>query len=179
GATGPTGGVGATGATGAGVVAEGFSAFLLSAPVSSSTQLGGWSVSDPYYSDPSFNAVSGNFTVPTTGKYTFNATINYSTNAAITVALGATVDPAFIIRRTSPTNTDLLNGLFPILNTNIALLLTVRTILGDGTVTLTGDVHLNAGDVIGLFYEADGLTVPLNLGGNNDNGIVWSCHRIS
>ncbi|MEK3731054.1 MULTISPECIES: hypothetical protein [Paenibacillus] len=44
-------------------------------------------------------------------------------------------------------------------------------------MTLGGDVELNAGDVIGLFYEANGLTIPLNIGGPTP-GIVWSMHRI-
>ncbi|WP_144519259.1 collagen-like repeat preface domain-containing protein [Bacillus thuringiensis] len=177
--TGATGATGITGATGENFATEGFSAFLSSIAASTSTQLTNWSVSDPYYSNALFNAVTGNFTVPATGRYTFNTTINYSTVAAITISLGAGVNPAFILRRTSPITTDLLNGLFPILNVNVALVLTLRTILGAGTVTLTGDLNLNAGDIIGLFYEADGLTVPLNLGGNDDNGIVWSCHRIN
>lgn len=34
------------------------------------------------------------------------------------------------------------------------------------------------GDIIGLFYEADGLTISLNLGGVTNAGIVWSVHRI-
>ncbi len=50
--------------------------------------------------------------------------------------------------------------------------------LGNGTVTLTGDVELNAGDTIGLFYEASGLTIGINLGGVN-TPIVWSIHQIS
>ncbi|MPN29790.1 hypothetical protein SDC9_177243 [bioreactor metagenome] len=60
---------------------------------------------------------------------------------------------------------------------NIALVLTLRAILGSGTVTLAGEVRLNAGDVIGLFYVADGLTVPLDLGGGS--GIVWSVYRLT
>ncbi|PES13054.1 hypothetical protein CN488_29160, partial [Bacillus anthracis] len=106
-------------------------------------------------------------------------TINYSTLAALTISLGAGVNPAFIIRKTSPVTTDLISGLFPILNVNVALVLTLRAILGNGTVTLTGDLSLNVGDVVGLFYEANGLTISLNLGGGGSDGIVWSCHRIS
>jgi hypothetical protein len=51
--------------------------------------------------------------------------------------------------------------------------------LGNGTVTLSGEVELAAGDVIGLFYEADGLTIPLNLGGTGAPGIVWSINRLT
>jgi hypothetical protein len=72
----------------------------------------------------------------------------------------------------------LISGLFPILNVNIVLVLTLRAVLGSGTVTLAGDVELNAGDQIGLFYEANGLSISLNLGGST-SGIVWSIHKIA
>ena len=60
-------------------------------------------------------------------------------------------------------------------------LLTIRAVLGSGTVTLAGEVQLNAEDTIGLFYEANGLTLSINLGTTSSNspGIVWSCHRIN
>ena len=83
-----------------------------------------------------------------------------------------------VIRRIAPTTTDLISGLFPILNVNVALLLTLRAVLGNGTVTLAGEVELTAGDTVGLFYEADGLTIGLDLGGTG-NGIVWSAQRIT
>jgi hypothetical protein len=107
------------------------------------------------------------------------ATINYSTTAAVTVSLGVGVNPEFVVRRTSPTVTDLISGLFPLLNVNVALVLTLRTILGNGTVTLAGNVELTAGDVIGLFYEANGLAIPLDLGGAGTPGIVWSINRLT
>ncbi|MFP3473089.1 hypothetical protein R0J90_23815, partial [Micrococcus sp. SIMBA_144] len=66
-----------------------------------------------------------------------------------------------------------------VLNVNIALLLSLRVILGNGTVTLTGDVILNAGDVIGLFYEASGLTIGLNIGSASPSGTVFSVYRIT
>ncbi|WP_425287525.1 hypothetical protein [Paenibacillus jilunlii] len=178
GVTGVTGATGSTGATGPNVAAEGFSAFLPTISASASTQLAGWTVTSPYYDSTSFNETTGNYTVPVTGRYSFEATINYSTTAAISVALGAGVNPSFVIRRTSPTTVDLVTGLFPLLNVNIALVLTLRTILGNGTVTLAGEFDLTAGDVIGLFYEADGLTVPLDLG-STSSGVVWSVHRFT
>ena len=64
------------------------------------------------------------------------------------------------------------------MNVNVALL-TLRAVLGSAAVTLAGDVTLNAGDVIGLFYDADGLTLTLNLGGGTSSGIVWSIHQIT
>lgn len=178
GATGATGVTGATGATGAGVSSEGFSAFLPAFSVSASTQLTGWTVTDPFFDSDSFDEAAGNYTIPATGRYSFEATINYSTTAAISIGLGSGTNPAFVIQRTSPTVTDLVSGLFPVLNVNIALVLSLRTILGNGTVTLAGEFSLTEGDVIGLFYVADGLSLQLNLGGTS-SGIVWSCVRLA
>ena len=44
-------------------------------------------------------------------------------------------------------------------------------------MTLAGDVLLNAGDFVGLFYESDGVTLGIDLG-RDDNSIVWSAHRL-
>ncbi|MDQ7092745.1 hypothetical protein REC12_04005 [Desulfosporosinus sp. PR] len=179
GATGATGNTGTTGATGPAFSGESFSAFLSTVNTSTSTQLTGWTVTSPYYDSTSFDEVGGNYTVPATGTYAIEATINYSTTAAITVSLGSGVTPYFVVRRTSPTVTALISGVFPILNANVALVLTLRSILGNGTVTLSGSVALTSGDVIGLFYEANGLTLSLNLGGGGTQGIVWSVFRLS
>ena len=131
----------------------------------------------PYFNGGNFNPSTGNYTVPTTGRYLIQATINYATTAVISAALGTGINPAFVVQRTSPTTTNLITGLFPVLNVNIALILSLRTILGSGTVTLAGEVRLNAGDVIGLFYVANGLTIGLNLGGAS-NGTIWSINQI-
>ena len=184
GPTGPTGAqgvigpTGPTGATGPTATSEGFSAFLSTASVSASSQLTGWSVAAPYFNSGNFNPTTGNYTVPATGRYIIEATINYATTAVITIALGAGINPAFVVQRSSPTVTSLITGLFPILNVNIALILSLRTILGSGTVTLAGEVQLNAGDIIGLYYVANGLTIGLNLGGSG-SGIVWSVNQIN
>ncbi|SFS59549.1 collagen-like repeat preface domain-containing protein [Paenibacillus sp. 453mf] len=179
GLTGATGITGATGATGTIVGIDGFSAFLPALSTATSIQLAGWTVTPPYYDSATFDEATGNFTVPTTGRYTINATINYSTAASLSISLEEGVNPAFVVQRTSPTTTQLISGLFPVLNVNVALVLTLRAILGNGTVTLTGDLELTAGDVIGLFYAANGLTAALDLGGAGTPGIVWSIHRIS
>jgi hypothetical protein len=144
-----------------------------------SQQLINWDTTSPYYTSANFNAATGDYTVPTTGRYSIEATINYQTTAAITVNLGAGIDPAFVVRRTSPVVTDLITGLFPVLNVDVLLLLTLRAVLGNGTVTLTGEVELDAGDVIGLFYEADGLTIAIDLGGVGGEGIIWSVHQLT
>ena len=178
GVTGVTGATGATGATGLAAGQYSFSAFLSSVSTSSSTQLTNWTVSSPYYDSSSFDEINGNFTVPASGHYSIKATINYSTTSAVTASLGAGINPTFVVRRTSPSVTNLITGSLPVLNVNIALVLTLRTILADGQVILAGDVDLTVGDVIGLYYVADGLAVPLTLGGADSPGIVWSMHSL-
>ncbi|QDR79492.1 hypothetical protein [Sporomusa termitida] len=177
GATGATGETGATGATGPNVSQEGFSAFIDTFSASNSSQLIDWTVTAPYFDSPNFDEATGNYTVPATGVYSVAATINYSVTAAISISLGAGVNPAFVIRRTSPTTTDLISGLFPLLNVSVTLL-TLRTILGNGTVTITGEVQLDAGDVIGLFYVANGLGLAIDIGGAS-TGTVWSVYRLT
>ncbi|BAH46766.1 hypothetical protein BBR47_57890 [Brevibacillus brevis NBRC 100599] len=178
GATGETGATGATGATGPAFTTENFSAFLSTETLGESSQLVNWSTAGPYYGSPSFNPLTGTYTVPATGTYAIKATINYETSEAITVSLGPEITPAIEVQRITPTATNLIIGDFPVLNVNIALVLILRTILGAGTVTLAGDVQLNAGDTLGLFYVANGLTINLNLGGGGE-GIVWSIHRLT
>ncbi|MGE7021640.1 hypothetical protein [Solibacillus cecembensis] len=144
-----------------------------------STRIENWSTANPYFTTPNFNPTTGLFTVPATGRYCFEATINYSTDGPLTNPIIETIDPLFTIRRVAPNSKNLINGLIPILNVNILAVLVLRTILGNGSVTLAGEVELSLGDVIELFYEADDLTVPLKLGGDNTAGIVWSCHRLN
>jgi hypothetical protein len=96
---------------------------------------------------------------------------------AISGSIGSS-NPSFAVQRTSPTSQGLVSGLFPILNISVTLL-TLRAILGNGTITLAGEVELNANDVIGLFYVSDGLSFTLNLGGANAGGIIWSVHRMT
>lgn len=159
------------------VTREGFSAFLSSLALSADRQLTGWSVDAPYFNSGNFNAATGNYTVPASGRYNIYATLNYSTTTAVSVSLGPGVTPAFTVRRTSPTATDLITGSFPIVNFSL-LIISLRAVLGDGTVTLVGEAALNQGDVIGLFYIARGLSLTLNLGGSS-GGIVWSINRLN
>ena len=150
-----------------------------SLPPATTVVAGPWTVSDPYYNLAGFNAATGIFTAPVTGYYAYKVNINYNTSAAITAQLGGGVDPAFVLRRTNAPIVNLTSGNFPLVNVSIALVLTLRAILGNGQVNLTGDFHLNAGDSIALIYVADGLTLTLTLGGQNPPGIVYSCFLIA
>ena len=105
---------------------------------------------------------------------------NYATTASLSVSLGANVNPAFVVQRTSPTVINLISGSFPILNVNIALVLSLRAILGSGEVVLVGDVNLSAGDIIGLYYIANGLNLNLNLSiVAGQPGVVWSMSSLN
>ncbi|WP_368654251.1 hypothetical protein AB4Y30_04225 [Ornithinibacillus sp. 4-3] len=148
--------------------------------VTGSEQLVSWqTVATPgSYPNPNFNALDGIYTVPETGRYSISATINYQTTAAITLSLGAGVNPAFAVQRITPDPATLVTGLFPILNIQVTLL-TLRAVLGNGTVTLAREVELTAGDQIGLFYIANGLTIGLDLGGSGQQGIFWSINQIA
>ncbi len=116
---------------------------------------------------------TGLYTAPITGVYTTQATISYQTNSAITTQLGASINPTFTIRRTSPTSADLLSGQLPIFYTNLVLL-SLRTILAAGTITLSGVVQLTEGDTLGLYYNADGMSLALTL-----QELRWAAYRLS
>ncbi|MCR8657400.1 stalk domain-containing protein [Paenibacillus endoradicis] len=168
---GDPGPAGAQGPAGTSFTTEGFSASGTTSSIASSTQFTNWSDTSPYYASPEFDPVTGIFTVPATGKYAIHATVNYKTNAPVSISLGGDVDPMFTVKKNS--DTDLIKGYMPILDVNMALILSMRTILSSATVTLSGDVALQAGEQVGLYYEADNLT----LGFSTD--IVWSIHRLS
>lgn len=142
------------------------------------TTIGGFSAAAPFYNDGSINLVTGVFTAPATARYAFKATITYAQTATITAQIAAGVNPAFRLRRTNVATT-LIAGQVPVLDVNVALVLTLRVILGAGEVALAGDVELNAGDTVELQWVADGLTINLNIGGDQTPGIVYSCHRLS
>ncbi|MGG3280485.1 stalk domain-containing protein [Paenibacillus solani] len=171
GPAGPVGPQGDPGPAGTSFTSEGFSVTGTTYSIASSTLFSNWSEASPYYGSPAFNPATGIFTAPATGKYAIHATVNYKIDAPVSMSLGRGVDPVFTVRKNG--NTDLIKGYMPIFDVNIALILSMRTVLGSATVTLSGDVELQAGDQVGLYYEADGLP----LGFSTD--IVWSIHRLS
>ena len=157
--------------------ATGFSAFLASQVTSGSAQLAGWSTSAPYYPATGFDSTTGVYTIPSTGRYAIKATINYSTST-ITVSLGSGVSPQFQVARTAAVASTLVAGSFPIVDVNIALVLTLRAILAQSQVVLAGDVTLDAGDTVVLQYINDGLSIPVTIGSVNGSGVVWSMHLL-
>ncbi len=152
---------------------EGFSAFLSSLSLSADAQLRPWTVTSPYFNSGNLDATTGDYTVPATGRYFIAATVSYTLNSAITISLGAGITPSFVVRRSAPSSADLVSGLLPLLNVAVTFL-SLRAVLGAGTVTLTGEAQLNAGDTVGLYYVADGLTLTLNI-----ESAVWSVNRIT
>lgn len=87
--------------------------------------------------------------------------------------------PAFVVRRIAPNPTDLISRLFPVIAISVAGLINVRGVLGNGMVSMSGDVYLEEGDEIAIFYESSGLTINLTLGGGEQSNTVWSVHKIT
>jgi hypothetical protein len=142
------------------------SAILNTTNLSGSATLINWFAPAPWFAGEYFNTATGTFTAPASGTYHITATINYRTTAAISISLGAGVDPAFELVRTSGGNPSTLNrGMFPVMNVNIVLVLTMRSIMATGSVNMNGVYQLQQGDVITLNYNADGLTIPFDIGG--------------
>jgi len=159
---------------GAPAAAAGFTATLSSLTVNANSAISGYNTL--YADGTGLNTGAGTYTVPATGRYRISAVVNYSTTAALSVSLGAGVNPRVALR---VNGTETLSGLFPILNVNVALVLTLRAILGSGTVVISGDLPLNANDVLDLQYVASGLGINVNLGGTGTtNGIVWSVRKL-
>ncbi|SEA62516.1 Collagen triple helix repeat-containing protein [Paenibacillus sp. ov031] len=174
GAQGPAGLAGPQGdpgPAGTSFTSEGFSVTGTTYSINSSTLFSNWNEASPYYGSPTFNPATGIFTAPDTGRYSIHATVNYKIDAPISVSIGRGIDPVFTVKKNG--NIDLIKGYMPFLDVNIALILTMRTVLGSATVTLTGDVELQAGDQVELYYEADGLPIGFS------TDIVWSIHRLS
>ncbi|WP_340013075.1 stalk domain-containing protein [Paenibacillus sp. FSL K6-1318] len=168
---GPVGAQGPAGPAGTPFTSEGFSVTGTTYSINSSKLFSNWSEASPYYGSPTFNPATGIFTAPDTGRYAIHATVNYKIDAAISVSIGRDIDPVFTVKKND--NIDLIKGYMPFFDVNIPLILTMRTVLGSATVTLTGDVELQAGDQVGLYYEADGLSIGFS------TDIVWSIHRLS
>ena len=154
------------------IMQEGFSAFISSASASTDLPFTDWSVTAPYFASPNFNATTGIYTVPVTGRYSIEAIINYNTATAIVGSIGVGVNPAFEVNRTSPATT-ILSGLLPLNNLNLALL-SLRAVLGGGAVTLAGEASLSVGETLGLYYNASTMSLTLNF-----SNVVWSVYRIT
>lgn len=73
-------------------------------------------------------------------------------------------------------SSSILRGQLPIFDVNIALILTMRTVLSSGTVTMQGDFYLQAGDQLQLRYVNDGFTGNVSL--EPGRGAYWSVHRL-
>lgn len=134
---------------------------ISSVNLNANATLTNWTGTGMFFNDLSINTSTGVFTVPRTGKYSFKININYLT-PVLTVQLGASTNPSFILRRTSPTADNMLTCNFPVLDVNILLLITLRVMLRRSHISIVGDLNLNAGDTIDIFYNADGFPTTIN-----------------
>jgi len=123
------------------------------------TDVTGWSSAAPYFAGPEFNVASGAFTVPATGTYRLAASCNVGLTAAQSVSLGAGIDPSLDLQVNATT---LATSRLGIMNVNVPLVLTLRTLV-EGPVALDTVVDLTAGDVVTLAYVPDGLTLNVAL----------------
>lgn len=149
------------------ILNEGFSAYISSVSAPSSLQLVAWNTNSPYFSSTYFNGADGDYTVPITGIYSIEAIISYSTGTAISAT---TATPTFVVARTLPSVAILISGFLPLIN---SISPDIRTILGNGTVTLSGILELTAGDRIVLLYDSDNIAVSLTL-----SNVLWSVYRL-
>ena len=152
------------------VLTEGFSAYKATLGVTGNTMITDWSMSSPNFSGNNFNGTTGLYTAPKTGAYQTQAIISY-TAGTITSQLGAN-NPFFLIQRTAPATTDLFTGKLPVSDVDIALV-NLRTLLSSSAVTLAGTMQLTQGDILGLFYNADGMTLGLTL-----EDIYWATYPL-
>lgn len=153
------------------ILQEGFSAHRTGLTTSSSTQIDDWVVTSPYFSNTNFNVLSGVYTAPVTGVYSVKATISF-TASAISVSLGSSIYPFFVVKKVPPGTTVYVSGLLPVVN--LSLVVTVRGVLGAGTVTLSGVVELTGGDEVGLFYDDNGMTSSITI-----SDAFWTLYRIN
>lgn len=96
----------------------------------------------------------------------------------MTLGIWGSVYPYFEVRRSEPTSKVLVSSLLPVLNLNVTLL-NIRAVLGNAAVVLEGEAELAAGDIIGIYYAANGLTLTLNIGLGAVSGVVWVVQRLT
>ncbi|MBA3971933.1 MAG: hypothetical protein H0X46_07275 [Bacteroidetes bacterium] len=174
GPTGPTGPAGVASAIGFSGSLNDFTLSSGDPTFEEPIQLSGFSTADPFYPGLGFDGT--NFIVPVTGRYAVKITINYELTAGVGTVTASS--PAFVLQRVSAPATNLLAGSIPkTLNTTGGI-----TLSPAGEVVLTGDVFLRAGDVIGLFFQPDGLSSAFEFNLTADPftpGVVWSMHTIN
>jgi hypothetical protein len=174
GGTGGTGNTGATGATGAtgpsGTGSVSFSATLSNFTLEGlgDTQLSNWSTSFPFYPGTGFTESTGTFVAPATGKYTIKMVLPYQAPTS-TLNLGSGVSPLFQINQTFPASSILLSNNLPVIDVNLGSPVIFRTLINTAYVVLEGDVLLNVGDNLNVFYISTEIGTNLTL-----NDAVWS-----
>lgn len=175
GPTGPTGSdgsIGPTGPTGADQISLGFSGATGGFILSGDPQpIGIYSTAAPYYDNSSggFDAGTGIFTAPVDGTYSVMVTLTWGND---TGSPSDSTPPTLYVGRNGD-NSVLLADI-PVFIDSTAQI--VRAVLRAGTVSLAGDLDLNAGDTLQIYYRkntqlADLLVVDFP-------GISWSVHKL-
>lgn len=159
------------------ITPAGFSAFTSGINISGNwPTFSNWQVLSTDGQD--FNASNGVYTVPETGHYSIAATIVHSADTMTSVLQGDT--PKVTITN-STANRDLLVGTFSVFDININST-TLRAILSKGTILITGNFDLNAGDRLYFSYTSYfTCDLIINFGSNSEpgNGNTFSITKIS
>jgi hypothetical protein len=101
--------------------------------------------------------------------------LNYNTSGPVTTSIGANINPVFSLRLNG---VSILSGTIPVFDVNIALVLTLRTILASGQVIIEDNLELTTGDILDIVYEPDGLTIQMNIGSNVLPGAIFAINSL-
>lgn len=152
---GPAGPVGAQGPAGVqAVVQADYSATI--GPSASRSTIIGWSGPSVESLD-GFDPDTGEFTAPQAGTYEISYDATAGPSSAVTISTGANTWFALTLDRNG---VDLFERRFPVLDVNVALVLTLRAPLREASVSASRYVTLAAGDVVALDVT-NGFSIPM------------------
>ncbi len=106
-----------------------------------------------------FDEATGQFTASEAGTYRVAYDATAGPTAAVSVSTGANTWFALTLAHNG---TDLVERRFPVLDVNVALVLTLRTPLREASVSAERYITLAAGDVLALDVT-NGFGIPMNL----------------
>lgn len=106
-----------------------------------------------------FDEATGEFTAPSAGTYRVAYEATAGPQAAVSISTGASTWFSLTLTRNG---SDLFERRFPVLDVNVALVLTLRTPLREASVSADRYVTMDAGDVLGLDVT-NGFAIKMDL----------------
>lgn len=148
GLTGPQGPTGPAGPAGSSfAVQTSFSAVASSTSITGNQQIVFFNTDNlPFYGDSAFNGLTGTYTVPITGKYSIKIIANI-----IIIQVSEEGHPQFVVMVNSS------ETLSALLTYNASTDNSVRVL--QTSVVIAGDLLLNSGDVVRLFFTTNGTAL--------------------